>query len=81
MSPLFLVVLFAASLISAFQFRWVGLFLLQLIFYAAAVFGWQCVRRGKGAGIFGYAFAFCLANLGFFLGLVRALRSQRIVAY
>ncbi len=81
LSPLFLVLFFAASTVSAWRHEWIGLWLLQVVFYASAFLGWQCVRRGKGAGVFGYAFAFCLANLGFFIGLVKALRNQRIVAY
>ncbi len=81
LSPLLLVLFFAASTVSALRHEWIGLWLLQVVFYASAILGWQCVRRGKGAGVFGYAFAFCLANLGFFFGLVKALRNQRIVAY
>jgi cellulose synthase/poly-beta-1,6-N-acetylglucosamine synthase-like glycosyltransferase len=81
LSPLFLVVLFAASTAMALQSRWAWICFVQVGFYAAALLGWQCVRRGKGAGVLGFPFAFCLANLGFLFGLVRALRSQRIVAY
>jgi hypothetical protein len=81
LSPLFLFVLFASSLASALHSRWIWLFVLQAAFYASAFLGWQCVRRGKGAGVFGYPFAFCLANVGFLFGFLRALRSQRIVAY
>ncbi len=81
LSPLFLVLFFVASTASALRHEWIGLWLLQIVFYASAFLRWQCVRRGKGAGVFGYAFAFCLANLGFFFGLVKALRNQRIVAY
>jgi cellulose synthase/poly-beta-1,6-N-acetylglucosamine synthase-like glycosyltransferase len=81
LSPVFLAILFAASLVSSCQFRWVGLCLAQVAFYLSAFLGWQFVRKSKGAGVFGYAFAFCLANVGFLLGLIRALRSQRIVAY
>jgi len=81
LSPLFLVVLFTASVTLALQSRLTWLCFAQAGFYAAAFLGWQCVRRGKAAGVLGFPFAFCLANLGFLFGLVRALRSQRIVAY
>lgn len=81
LSPVFLAILFGASLVSSFEFRWAGVCLAQVAFYFSAFLGWQFVRKGKGAGVFGYAFAFCLANVGFLLGLVRALRSQKIVAY
>jgi len=81
LSPFFLVALFVASTISASRHEWVALWLMQVAFYVAAFLGWQSVRRGKGAGMFGYAFAFCLANVGFLFGLVKALRNQRIAAY
>jgi cellulose synthase/poly-beta-1,6-N-acetylglucosamine synthase-like glycosyltransferase len=81
LSPLFLILLFAASTVSALRGQWIDLWILQAAFYGFAFCGWQCVRRGKGAGIFGYAFAFCLANIGFLFGLVKAVRNQRIVAY
>jgi cellulose synthase/poly-beta-1,6-N-acetylglucosamine synthase-like glycosyltransferase len=81
LSPLFLILLFAASTASALRGHWIGLWILQAAFYGFAFWGWQCVRRGKGAGVFGLAFAFCLANVGFFFGLVKAVRNQRIVAY
>ena len=81
LSPVFLGVLFAASLASSDAHLWAALCLLQVAFYLSALLGWQFVRKGKGAGIFGYSFAFCLANVGFLFGLIRALRGQRIVAY
>ena len=81
LSPFFFVALFVASTISASRHEWVALWLVQVAFYVAASLGWQSVRRGKGAGMFGYAFAFCLANVGFLFGLVKALRNQRIAAY
>jgi cellulose synthase/poly-beta-1,6-N-acetylglucosamine synthase-like glycosyltransferase len=81
LSPFFLMALFGASTISASRHEWVALWLGQVAFYVAAFLGWHSVRRGKGAGMFGYAFAFCLANVGFLFGLVRALRNQRIAAY
>jgi cellulose synthase/poly-beta-1,6-N-acetylglucosamine synthase-like glycosyltransferase len=81
LSPFFLGALFVASTLSASRHEWVALWLVQVAFYAAAFLGWQSVRRGKGAGMFGYAFAFCLANVGFLFGLVKALRNQRIAAY
>jgi hypothetical protein len=81
LSPLFLILLFAGSTVSALRSQWVGLWILQAAFYGLAFWGWQCVRRGNGAGVFGLPFAFCLANVGFFFGLVKAVRNQRIVAY
>ncbi len=81
LSPLFLLLLFAASTASALRGHLIGLWILQAAFYGVAFWGWQCVRKGNGAGVFGLPFAFCLANVGFFFGLVKAVRNQRIVAY
>jgi cellulose synthase/poly-beta-1,6-N-acetylglucosamine synthase-like glycosyltransferase len=81
LSPFFLLALFVASTVSASRHEWVALWLIQVAFYVAAFLGWQSVRRGKGAGMFGYAFAFCLANVGFLFGFVKALRNERIAAY
>ena len=81
LSPFFLMALFVASTIAASRHQWVALWMAQVVFYASAFLGWQCARRGKCAGMFGYAFAFCLANVGFLFGLVKALRNQRIAAY
>ena len=46
-----------------------------------ALFNWLLTRRQRPAWVFGYPFSFCLANVGFLLGMVKALRNQRIVAY
>lgn len=54
---------------------------LQIVFYLSALIGWLRTRKEKPAGVFGYPFSFCLANLGFILGIVKVLRSQRIIAY
>jgi cellulose synthase/poly-beta-1,6-N-acetylglucosamine synthase-like glycosyltransferase len=56
-------------------------FLLQSGFYVAAFVGWRRSLRQPCERIFGYPFAFCLANLGFLLGIVKCLRAQRIIAY
>ena len=39
------------------------------------------LKKQKPAWLFGYPFSFCLANVGFLLGIVKALRNQKIVAY
>jgi len=55
--------------------------ILQVGFYLSAFVGWLRTRGERPAGVFGYPFSFCLANVGFFLGMLKVLRSQRIVAY
>jgi hypothetical protein len=54
---------------------------LQIAFYLSAFVGWELTRKQRPAGIFGYSFSFCLANVGFLLGIVKAFRNQKIVAY
>lgn len=54
---------------------------LQVAFYGAATIGWARAIAKKPESIFGPPFAFCLANFGFMLGVLRAIRGQRIVAY
>jgi hypothetical protein len=54
---------------------------LQFVFYLSAVVGWELTRKQRHAWLFGYSFSFCLANVGFLLGMVKALRNQKIVAY
>jgi cellulose synthase/poly-beta-1,6-N-acetylglucosamine synthase-like glycosyltransferase len=54
---------------------------MQAGFYLSALVGWQLTRKQRSAGPFGYSFSFCLANVGFFLGMLKAFRNQKIVAY
>jgi hypothetical protein len=81
LTPFFLAVLLTANALSALQGTWIALFMLQASFYVAAFIGWVRVRKGASAWLFSYPFAFCLANVGFFLGMIKVLRRQRIVAY
>jgi len=81
LTPFFLAVLLTANALSALQGKWTALFILQASFYVAAFIGWVRVRKGAPAWLFSYPFAFCLANVGFFLGMVKVLRRQRIIAY
>ncbi len=81
MTPFFLVILFASNTAVAIRGEALALWFGQLAFYAAATVGWLRVRKDRPAWVLAYPFSFCLANLGFFLGMVKALRNQRIVAY
>jgi len=81
LTPFFLVILLAANLLLAVRGQWLTLGTLQVAFYASACIGWLRARKGMPAWLFGYPFAFCLANVGFFLGIVKVLRGQRIVSY
>lgn len=80
MTPFFLGVLFLANGWLAAHGRLLPLFLAQGGFYLAALIGWW--RAGENcARIFGYPFAFCLANIGFFLGIMKSFRHEKVFAY
>jgi len=81
LTPFFLAIAFLSNALLALQGRLVLLALLQLGFYLSAFIGWTLARKQRPAGIFGYPFSFCLANVGFMLGMLRAFRNQKIVAY
>jgi cellulose synthase/poly-beta-1,6-N-acetylglucosamine synthase-like glycosyltransferase len=81
LTPFLLLVIFLANSFLLFHDRLVALWLAQALFYLAAFAGWLRVRKTERAGIFSHPFSFCLANVGFFLGMIRAFRAKRIVAY
>lgn len=83
LTPLFLMILFAATAYGATNGDRGYEFLLgaQLLFYTSASVGWLRFRARGSAGLFGLPFSFCLANIGFLGGLLRVLRSQQIIAY
>lgn len=81
LTPIFLAAILLSSA-ALFVRGGASLFLcLQIGFYLAALIGWWLARKQKPAWLFGYPFSFCLANVGFLLGMVKALRNQKIVAY
>ncbi|HKF23243.1 MAG TPA: glycosyltransferase [Candidatus Angelobacter sp.] len=81
LTPFLLGVVFALNTALLLQERWAGLWLVQVLFYSSALVGWLFARKDRPSGVFAYPFSFCLANVGFFLGIVRALRNQKITAY
>jgi cellulose synthase/poly-beta-1,6-N-acetylglucosamine synthase-like glycosyltransferase len=81
LTPFFLLCAFFASAILIDKPHFLLIWILQMIFYMAALMGWIRTRRSREAGFFAYPFSFCLANLGFFLGLVMAARNERITTY
>jgi cellulose synthase/poly-beta-1,6-N-acetylglucosamine synthase-like glycosyltransferase len=81
MTPFFLALLYFVNCGLAFHHRFIYLLVVQTCFYVAAVVGWRRSRSESCEPMFGYPFAFCLANVGFFLGVVKCLRGQRVVAY
>ena len=81
LTPFFLAVVFLSNAWLALEGRAVVLWWLQVAFYLSAFVGWELTRKQRPAWVFGYPFSFCLANIGFFLGMVKAFRNQKIVAY
>ena len=81
LTPFLLAIIFVANTGLALRGRAILPWILQTVFYLSALVGWLRTRSQRPAGPFGYPFSFCLANLGFFLGMIKVLQSQRIVAY
>jgi hypothetical protein len=81
LTPFFLLALFLDNVWLAVHARLIPLLFLQAGFYLAALVGWRRSHREHCARVFGYPFAFCLANVGFFLGIVQSLRGQKVMAY
>jgi cellulose synthase/poly-beta-1,6-N-acetylglucosamine synthase-like glycosyltransferase len=81
LTPFFLALIFTCNSLLALQGQFRILWWLQIVFYLSAFIGWQLSRRQRPAWVFGYPFSFCLANFGFLLGMLKALRHQKIVAY
>jgi hypothetical protein len=50
-------------------------------FAAIAGIGWWADRNEKSIPIAGTVYSFCLANLGFLLGVIRAILGHRITTY
>ena len=80
LTPFFLMALLVATTVSCLHGRYVWLWLLQAGFYAAATAGWLQIRARRQTRALALPFVFCLANVGFLLGMIRALRGERVVA-
>jgi cellulose synthase/poly-beta-1,6-N-acetylglucosamine synthase-like glycosyltransferase len=81
LTPFLLAVAFALNTVLLFHEHWAGLWLIQVLFYSSALIGWLFARKDRPGGVFAYPFSFCLANVGFLLGILKALRNQKITAY
>ena len=81
LTPFFLAVLLVANVALAWRGQWVVVCVLQILFYLGAWIGWWRARKGEAAWVFAYPFAFCLANIGFLLGMVKVMRRQKITSY
>ncbi|PYP83839.1 MAG: hypothetical protein DMG65_23695 [Candidatus Angelobacter sp. Gp1-AA117] len=81
LTPFFLAVMLLANVALALRGQWMVLCALQIAFYIGAGIGWLRARKGAPAWVFAYPFAFCLANVGFLLGMVKVIRRQKITSY
>lgn len=81
MTPVFLGLMYLVNGALLLHHNFILIFFLQTCFYLAALIGWRRSRSQLCEPIFGFPFAFCLANVGFLLGLVKWARGQQIVAY
>ena len=81
LTPFFLATIFVCNTLLALKGQLIFLWWLQVVFYVSALVGWELARKQRPAWVFGYSFSFCLANVGFLLGMVKAFRNHKIVAY
>ncbi len=81
LTPFFLAIVLLSNACLALEGRAILLWWLQVGFYLSAFVGWELSRKQRPAWVFGYPFSFCLANVGFMLGMVKAFRNQKIVTY
>jgi cellulose synthase/poly-beta-1,6-N-acetylglucosamine synthase-like glycosyltransferase len=81
LSPAFLLAMTFSSL---FLLRTPGLAALPIAtgaFYTLALIGWRAHARGVRVPVASLVYSFCLANLGFLIGVTRALMGRSIISY
>lgn len=71
----------AAALLSLEGGWWAAVWLAIVAFYFAGVAGWYVELRGHRLPLVRSVFSFLLANVGFFFGVIGALRGRTIQAY
>lgn len=76
--PIFLILIFASSLILAFSSNFFALALaLQTVFYLTALAGWLLERSRKSVGVFAIPLYFVLTNLASLIGFYKFLSGER----
>lgn len=80
-APSFMLLAFFANLFLLDQTAYRLLFALQVAFYAAAVVGHLTERSRVKVRLASTIYAFCVMNLGIFLGVANVLLGRRISAY
>lgn len=77
LAPIFLMVTLLASAVLAAEPIYLALFMLQLVFYAIAVFGYWSVRRGPMPTMVYVPFYFSVMNLAAFIGFWRFVSGKQ----
>ncbi len=80
-SPLLLITIFATNLALLYYLFYQFVFVLQLVFYAAALIGWICQLTGRKAPLFGPPLMFLALNITTFLALWDVVRSRYRVTW
>jgi cellulose synthase/poly-beta-1,6-N-acetylglucosamine synthase-like glycosyltransferase len=81
LAPFFMITALFANIFLLDLSPYTYIFVAQLIFYSLAIVGYFLEVKGWQKRVFAIPFCFCIANLGFMLGVVKALSGERIVAY
>ena len=81
LTPFFLLTALLGNILLSVRGHAMFLLFLQLAFYAAAAIGWWLMELKRPASIFSGPFAFCLANVGFFLGVMKCVGNERVTTY
>jgi cellulose synthase/poly-beta-1,6-N-acetylglucosamine synthase-like glycosyltransferase len=80
--PVFLILIFASSLVLAFSSILFAIALVfQIAFYLMALTGWFLERRSKNAGVFSIPLYFALANLASLIAFDKFLRGQTYASW
>lgn len=80
LGPVFLIAMTVSAAVLAVEGIWIPAALMGLL-YGAGLAGWWADRSGKSLPGAGTIYSFLLANLGFLVGLSKALAGQSIVQY
>lgn len=80
--PLFLLTLLLSTAFLAFGSTFFALiFILQILFYAAALFGWLLEKAGSPLKIFAIPLYFVLANVASVIGFYKFLRGEKYASW
>ncbi len=82
LSPVFIIIWISTGLISINSpLPWSLTGWLAVVFVIAASLGWLSDKLNINIPIVGAVYSFCLANAGFLIGLIKALRGQVVTVY